>query len=860
MKTVSRRLICVVVAVVMLLANMPAQAPLNALNDTKATDPRVPSPSFVISSKVSPLASATTGPTPQAHIEQAFGKVPLYFVENQGQLDGRVAYYIQGNDKTIYFTPEGVTFALTAPLTPSASLRASPTLSPRERELDSPRPHLGEGPGERATQRWAVKLDFVDANPNVHPVGQDKTEAVISYFKGPQDQWHTGLPTYASILYPDLWPGIDLVYHGTVNQLKYEFIVHPGADPSQIRLVYRGATSVTLNAAGQMQVTTPLGGFTDDAPVAYQEMDGQRVPVDMAYQLANDARADDESQPADSPFAIRHSQFGFSVGPYDPTRPLILDPTILVYCGYIGGSGDDWGSSIAVDGAGNAYVTGYTHSTEATFPVVGGPDPTFNGAQDVFVAKVNSAGTALVYAGYIGGSDGDWGNGIAVDKAGNAYVTGFTYSTEATFPVVGGPDLTYNGWDAFVAKVRADGTGLVYAGYIGGSAYDEARGIAVDGAGNAYVTGYTHSTEATFPVVGGPDPTFNGGIDAFVAKVRADGTGLVYAGYIGGSDGDFGNGIAVDGAGNAYVTGYTYSTEATFPIVGGPDLTFNGGVDAFVAKVRADGTGLVYAGYIGGVDLDYGYGIAVDKAGNAYVTGYTHSTEATFPVVDGPDLTYNGGDSDVDGFVAKVRADGASLVYAGYIGGSGNDYGAGIAVDGAGNAYVTGYTLSTEATFPIVGGPDLTFNGGIDAFVAKIAQLTILKQVSPSGPCAVNFSDLLTYTVQVSTTTSGALVIYDPVPTYTSYLTGSLSAPAGVAYDTPSNAISGTLNLSATLPVTVSFAVQVEVTGTASFSPLIVNRACVHPVGSGLANCLWSNEVWDFTYAWLTYLPVILRN
>jgi hypothetical protein len=159
-----------------------------------------------------------------------------------------------------------------------------------------------------------------------------------------------------------------------------------------------------------------------------------------------------------------------------------------------------------------------------------------------------------------------------------------------------------------------------------------------------------------------------------------------------------------------------------------------------------------------------------------------------------------------------------------------------------------------------VGGPDLTFNGGIDAFVAKIAQLTILKQVSPSGPCAVNFSDLLTYTVQVSTTTSGALVIYDPVPTYTSYLTGSLSAPAGVAYDTPSNAISGTLNLSATLPVTVSFAVQVEVTGTASFSPLIVNRACVHPVGSGLANCLWSNEVWDFTYAWLTYLPVILRN
>jgi hypothetical protein len=908
----------------------------------------------------------------QAHTEQAFGKLPLYFVENQGQLDGRVAYYIQGSDKTIYFTPDGVTFALTAPLTPSASLRAGPTFSPRESEFNSLRPHLGEGPGERVPQRWAVKLDFVNANPNARPIGQDKTEAVISYFKGQPDQWHAGLPTYASIIYPDLWPGTDLVYYGTVNQLKYEFIVHPGADPNQIRLAYRGATDVSLNAAGQMQVTTPLGGFADDTPVAYQDIDGQRVQVAMAYALQDEpitpslrsGQALSESEGSlsrvseilrplgvqnDTLPASRSTLHGFQLGSYDPTRPLILDPAILVYCGYIGGSGQDSGNGIAVDGAGNAYVTGYTYSTEATFPVVGGPDLTFNGDYDAFVAKVRADGTGLVYAGYIGGADGDIGWGIAVDGTGNAYVTGNTDSTEATFPVVGGPDLTFNGGDdAFVVKVRADGTGLLYAGYIGGLMWDLGYGIAVDGAGNAYVTGDTQSTEATFPVTVGPDLTWNGGMcgfpppygdyypcaDAFVAKVRADGTSLVYAGYIGGSDTDSGHSIAVDGAGNAYITGDTESTEDTFPVVGGPDLTFNGDYDAFVAKVRADGTGLVYAGYIGGSGRDLGRSIAVDGAGNAYVTGDTDSTEATFPVVGGPDLTFNGGYPDVfvvkvqvdgtglvycgyigglmwdlgygiavdgagnayvtgdtnsteatfpvvggpnltcnvgnpphdflcaDAFVAKVRADGTSLLYAGYIGGLGVDYGSGIAVDGAGNAYVTGYTNSAEDTFPVVGGPDLTFNGGYyDAFVAKIAtQFTILKQVAPSSARAVNFSDLLTYTVKIITPTNGALVFYDHVPTYTTYLTGSLNAPAGVAYDAPSNAISGTLNLMDSIPLTVSFAVRVEVSGTVDFSPLISNRACVHPVGSGLADCLWSNEVWSFTYVWATYLPLVLRN
>jgi len=276
-----------------------------------------------------------------------------------------------------------------------------------------------------------------------------------------------------------------------------------------------------------------------------------------------------------------------------------------------------------------------------------------------------------------------------------------------------------------VAKVSDDGTSLDYCGYIGGSSYDYGSSISVDETGSAYVTGFTSSSEVTFPVTVGPDLTYNGGgSDAFVAKVSGDGTSLDYCGYIGGLDFAFGASISVDGTGSAYVSGYTSSSEATFPVTVGPDLTYNGGDhDAFVAKVSGDGTSLDYCGYVGGSDSDYGSGIAVDGTGSAYISGYTSSSEATFPVTVGPDLTYNGG--DYDAFVAKVGGDGTSLDYCGYIGGSGSDYGEGIAVDGSWGAYVTGYTESTEATYPVTVGPDLIHNGNSDAFVAKVGAVRV---------------------------------------------------------------------------------------------------------------------------------------
>jgi hypothetical protein len=327
----------------------------------------------------------------------------------------------------------------------------------------------------------------------------------------------------------------------------------------------------------------------------------------------------------------------------------------------------------------------------------------------------------------------------------------------------------------FVTKVNAAGTGLVYSGYIGGDEQEEGIDIAVDDAGHAYVTGYTISTDATFPAIVGPDLTSNGASDAFVAKVNPAGTGLVYSGFIGGSGNDSAIGLALDGAGNAYVTGGTESDETTFPVVGGPDLTFNGYVDAFVVKVNPSGTELIYAGYLGGTNDELAQGIAVDGVGSAYVVGYTESDESSFPVTAGPDLTFNGGGDD--GFVARLNPGGTKLIYAGYIGGGDTDRGSTIAVDGVGNAYIVGETESDETTFPVTGGPDLTFNGGGDGFITKIALIDAPQSIMIEGPETGLVGAAYVFTATISPLTTTLPLSYSwqatgqPPVTHTSGLT-----------------------------------------------------------------------------------------
>jgi len=647
-----------------LLALPPGSVSNIATGDVKAPPP--PSP------------AALEGET-RERAREAIEKLPLHFIANQGQADSRVAYYVQGATTSVYLTRESVVLALSQP---------------------------------EDSERWVVRMGFEGANPDVKIVGRDRTEAVVSYFTGDRSQWKTGLPTFGSVVYEELWPGIDLVYGSSSGRLKYTFLVKPGADPARIRLRYEGATSVRLTEAGRLQIDTPAGGFEEEAPYAYQG-EGEEVRAEFAPEEASSGDA---------------FRFGFRVGEYDRTKLLVLDPIVLLYAGYIGGSGIDDAWGVAVDASGNAYVVGRTQSSQATFPETVGPDLTYSGgapADDAFIAKVNPSGTALVYCGYIGGTLFDIAYEVAVDGSGAAYVAGTTASTQASFPVTVGPDLTHNGGaglpDGWVAKVNPAGTGLDYCGYIGGSDIDEALSIAVDGAGNAYVAGSTSSTAATFPETIGPDLTPNGGTDGWVAKVNAAGTALDYCGYYGGTGNEQINGIAVDASGNAYVGGQTGSTEAQgFPLLGGPDLTYNGNtIDAFVAKVNNLGTALVYSGYVGGSGREEVTAVAVDASGNAYFSGTTESNEASFPVTVGPDLTYNGG--TFDAFVAKLDPAGTAFVYLGYIGGSGVDRARDVAINSLGGAYVAGFTDSTEATFPVAGGPDLTFNGGVnDAYAAMV--------------------------------------------------------------------------------------------------------------------------------------------
>jgi uncharacterized repeat protein (TIGR01451 family) len=668
--------------------------------------PRNSTPAFGASSEP---ASIVTSSAETNRAQRLVANLPVYFIENQGQLDRRAAYYVHGSDKVIYFTAGGLTIVLQPPRRQAVVAQGVPD----ERASDHP---VGV-----SAQRLALQLEFVGADLNVLPSGENPSTALISYFKGRPDEWKSAVKSFTRLVYADLWPGIDLIFTGAANQLKYLFVVRPGADPGAIQLRYRGADSIGINSAGQLEVRTLLGDLKDEKPTAYQEANLEGSGIEVAYDLRPSSGGDS-------------NQYGFKLANYDDSLPLILDPALLVYSTFIGGSGDDRGNAIAVDSDGNAYITGETNSLETSFPTVAGPDRNFNGNVDAFVAKLNAAGTALIYAGFIGGTGDDRGKAIAVDSGGNAYITGDTTSTQISFPVITGPDLTHNGaTDAFVAKVNASGTALSYAGFIGGSAVDQGNAIAVDGSNRAYVAGSTLSQGVSFPsgigfgALTSFDVLENGGVDGFVVRVAPDGAALEYASYIGGVGDDRVFGVAVDGAGAAYLTGETNSNGLSFPVMGSLDSVQNGGVDAFVAKVNPAGTALVYAGFVGGGGEDRGKAIAIVPGCpldcDAYIAGETSSTELSFPVTGGPDLIHNGG---IDGFVAKINAAGTALIYAGYIGGVGTDRANGIAVDFAGRAHIVGETDSTQASFPNGNGmggllsSDSTHNGAIDGFVAGV--------------------------------------------------------------------------------------------------------------------------------------------
>lgn len=543
--------------------------------------------------------------------------------------------------------------------------------------------------------RWSqLRLRFPGANirPRLEGVGVLPGRASFFYGSDPKG-WKSDVATYEKVAYRNLYPGIDMIYDGVHHHLKSQFIVAAGAHPDKIRMMYLGASQIRLDQAALVLETTD-GNFRDQAPVMYQEIEGKRVVVSGAYHLFPDG------------------SIGFDHGPYDRGRALIIDP-VLAYSTYLGGDQPDSGAGIAIDTAGNAYITGWTVS--ANFPVLRGYSSSNSGGVDVFIAKLNPTGAALVYSTYLGGNSDDRGFGIAVDTAGNASVTGWTYS--ANFPTVSALQPRLAGvQNAFVAKLNAAGNALLYSTYLGGSGASSGTGIAVDAAGNAYVTGDT--TSLNFPVVNAFHSSNAGAQDAFAAKFNVSGSALLYSTYVGGAQEDHASGIAVDSAGSAYIAGSTYSTN--FPVVNALQPASGGGQDAFITKLNASGNGLLYSTYLGGSEGAVGFSeaalaIAVDSGGNAYVTGTTSSTN--FPTVNALQPVHAGGGNDA--FVAKLNPGGNTLIYSTYLGGSSLDFGTAIAVDSRGNAFVAGYTFSPD--FPTTANAIQSASAGdYDAFFVKI--------------------------------------------------------------------------------------------------------------------------------------------
>ncbi len=516
----------------------------------------------------------------------------------------------------------------------------------------------------------AVSMEFAGARATAAIPGPE-LPGKVNYIQGNEPRkWQTGLSTWERVRYPNIYPGIDVIYYGNQQQLEFDLVVRPGANPESIRMKIAGSSKLSLDRSGALDIN-PGGSqhLRIELPKIYQEVQGSRRSVSGHYSI--EAR----------------DEVAFHVDPYDHTRSLVIDPTILYSTLLGGGLSSSTGQAIAVDSAGNILVAGNTYA--ADFPTVNAFQSGLRGSSgNGFVAKINAAGTALIYSTYIGGSNYNSFSSIAVDSAGSAWVTGYTFSTD--FPVLNPVQSANAGsYDAVVVKLSANGA-LQFSTYLGGSSYDEAYGIAVDTSGNAYVTGYT---QGPFPTTFGTILTPSQSYKAFVAKFGSSG-GILYSTLLGGSSSDFGYSIAVDAGGNAYVTGYSYSSSFAGAPSGGAQPGNNGGGDAFVAKVNPTGSGLLYFTFLGGSSFDEGRAIAVDTGGNAYIGGQTSSTGLATPGAAQTSLA-----GATDGFIAKLNPAGSSFLYVTYLGGSRQDYLDGLALDGSGNVYVAGYTDSRD--FPI---------------------------------------------------------------------------------------------------------------------------------------------------------------
>jgi len=619
--------------------------------------------------------------TPRKVGEQ-FDASPLRFEENRGQASKDVRFLARANGAMLFLTRSAA--VLTLPLA----------------QTDEPK--LKSGPPQRLFNRTGIgtvshsilRLELAHHNPNVRPLCSELLPGVSNYFlRDDPTRWITHVPNCAKVRYENVYPGIDLVYYGNHQQLEYDYILAPGADPDRVHLRLRGPRSIRLSDSGDLMMDFEGGKLFLRKPLAYQIGKNGKERILARY-------------------ALRGTNLvGLDVGAYDHHLPLVIDP-VLTYSTYLGGSGGDTGTAVRLDSSGNMYLVGTTSSLN--FPTTPGVlQSSIGGVTNAFVAKLSPAGTP-VFSTYLGGAGSNNGACIAVDSAGDVYITGMTSS--ADFPTTAGvvQNALKGPSDAFVAKLSSTGASLIYSTYLGGTGSDTGTSIAVDSSGSAYITGATAS--ADFPTTSGSFQTTFGGVgtssNAFITKLSPDATTLAYSSFLGGSGLDSGAGLAVDSSGEAFVTGTTSSTN--FPTLAPLQATLAGETDAFVTKINSAGTAMVFSTYLGGQGADQGSALALDGSGNVYVTGATSSNN--FPTMGPLQSTLAG---STNAFVSELQSNGSALVYSTYLGGSGSDSGNGIAVDSSGNAYVVGMTLSSD--FPIVNPIETRNSSSSDAFVTEVA-------------------------------------------------------------------------------------------------------------------------------------------
>jgi uncharacterized protein (TIGR03437 family) len=806
--------------------------------------------------------------------------------------------------------------------------------------------------------RVSVTSTLIGADQHVRPEGIEPLTARANYILGNNPaRWRAGVPLFGRAIYKDVYPGVDLVFHGTDGALEYDFVVQPGANVRRIAFDISGASALRLAADGTLDIATSAGEIRWRKPEVYQLADGVRQEVA-------------------GHFVLHGRHVTFALGTYDRSRTLIVDPTLsyatyfggsgddslrgmavdtsgnvyitgstvsnnlpvtsgayqaayhggssgvdlggdayvakftpagaLAYVTYVGGATDDVGAAIAVDSSGNAYITGYTDSTD--FPIVAGAFQTayqgaggnkwFGPAGDAFVAKLNPAGSALIYSTYLGGSMDDRGTAIAVDGGGNAYIGGVTLSSN--FPVLNAYQTSYKGGggspafccgeslpflstgDGFLAKLNPGGTALIYSTYYGGSLDDTVTALAIDNSGNVYLGGSTLSTD--FPTLSAYQSHFAGAANADVQPVITMGDGWVakfnstgrpiFSTYLGGSFDDAVMGLAIDSTGAVYVTGFTSSAD--FPVTanaaqskfaGPATLTGQRGFlwgDAFVAKLSPSGQSLVYSTFLGGSDDDAGMAIAVDSAGNAYIGGFSDSTD--FPITSKTALqaTFGGYESGAtdptgDGFLSQIGPDGNTLLFSTYYGGSSDDSVSSLALDAQGNVWFAGTTVSTN--LPVTSNAVQHAFGGAaqyteslgDGFVAKVAGLAASSQPGPviasvvSGasflPGIVPGSWVSVYGTNLSSVTDFWTIVNGQLPTKLDGVSVSVNGqPAYIEFVS-----SGQINLIA--PDTGAGTMQVSVTNSAGTSPVVSATAATY----GPAFFLWANQYAVATYQDYTY-------